>query len=83
MPKKTPKGRVPSLIGGTNGRPVREDVLRRSKCYRCEDELVAGTSSIAIPRLGGGFANKRRVCDACYRAILKQTSDDLEELCRL
>ena len=82
MTKKTPKGRVPSLIGGTNGRPVREDVLRRSKCYRCEDELVAGTSCVAIPK-NGAFTSKRRVCDACYQAILKQTSDDLEELRRL
>lgn len=83
MAKKIPKGRVPSLIGGTNGRPVRVDVLHRSKCYRCDDELVAGTSCIAIPRVGGGFANKRRVCDSCYQAILKQTSDHLEELRRL
>jgi hypothetical protein len=82
MTKKTPKGRVPSLIGGTNGRPVRADVMRRSECYRCEDVLVAGTSCIAIPKLGA-FANKRRVCDACYQAILKQTSEDLEELRQL
>jgi hypothetical protein len=83
MTKKIPKGRVPSLIGGTNGRPVRLVVQRRSECYRCEDELLAGTSCIAIPQLGGGFANKRRVCDTCYQAILKQTSDDLEELRRI
>jgi hypothetical protein len=83
MTKKTPKGRVPSLIGGANGRPVRMDVQRRSECYRCEDELLAGTLCIAIPRLGGGFTSKRRVCDACYQAILKQTSDDLEELRQL
>lgn len=79
MTKKTPKGRVPSLIGGSSGRPVRVDVQRRSECYRCEDVLVAGISCIAIPKLGG-FTNKRRVCDACYQAILKQTSEDLEEL---
>ena len=83
MTKKTPKGRVPSLIGGTNGRPVREDVHRRSKCYRCEDELPGGTSCIAIPSLGRGFAPKRRVCSVCYHAILKQTSSDLEELWKL
>jgi len=82
MTKKTPKGRVPSLIGGASGRPVRVDVLRRSECYRCDDVIAAGTSCIAIPELGG-FANKRRVCDACYQAILKQTSDDLEKLRQL
>ena len=79
MTKKTPKGRVPSLIGGANGRPVRMDVLRRSQCYRCSDDLLAGTSCIGIPHKGP-FANKRRVCDACYQAILKRSADDLEEL---
>lgn len=83
MTKKKPRGPTPSLIGGANGRPIRVDVLRRSTCYRCKDELVAGASCIAIPELGGGFANKRRVCDACYQAILKQTSDDLDELRQL
>jgi len=82
MTKKTPKGKVPSLIGGTNGRPVRVEIQRRSECYRCEDGLASGASCVAIPKLGA-FANKRRVCDACYQAILKQTSDDLEELRRL
>lgn len=83
MTKKTPKGRVPSLIGGTNGRPARIAVQRLSECYRCNDALPAGTSCVAIPQLGGAFANKRRVCDACYQAILKQTSEDLEELRKL
>ena len=83
MKKKKPKGRVPSLIGGTNGRPVRVGVSRRSACYRCEEDLPAGTACIAIPKLGGAFANKRRVCDACYQAILKQTTDDLKELRQL
>lgn len=82
MTKKTPKGPVPSLIGGTNGRPVRVEVQRRSECYRCDDEIVSGASCIAIPKLGS-FTNKRRVCDACYQAILKQTSEDLEKLRQL
>lgn len=83
MSRKTPKGRIPSLIGGTNGRPVRVAVARLSNCYRCNERLDAGIPTIAIPQLGRGFANKRRVCDNCYRAILKQTAEDLEELHKL
>lgn len=83
MTTKKPRGPTPSLIGGANGRPIRVEVKRRSECYRCKEELLAGTSCMAIPELGGGFANKRRVCDPCYQAILKQTSDDLEKLRRL
>lgn len=80
MTKKTPKGPVPSLIGGTNGKPIRVDVERLSHCYRCEDDIPSGGSCIAIPKLGAGFATTRRVCDACFAAILKKTTDDLEAL---
>ncbi len=83
MTKKTPKGKTPSLIGGASGRPVRVDVQRRSECYRCNDEIPAGTSCIAIPKLGGAFTAERRVCSTCYEAILKQTADDLDELRQL
>jgi hypothetical protein len=68
------------LIGGANGRPIRVDVKRKSTCYRCDDEIPGGGSCISIPSLGSGFSNKRRVCDACYQAILKQTAADLEVL---
>jgi hypothetical protein len=80
MTKKTPRGPIPSLIGGTNGRPEREDVGRLSKCYRCDDAIPAGRSCIAIPKLGSGFTTKRRVCDSCFEAILTKTTEDLEAL---
>lgn len=83
MTKRTPKGKTPSLIGGANGRPIRVDVQRRSECYRCHDEILTGTSCIAIPKLGGAFTSGRRVCNTCYELILKQTADDLEELRQL
>jgi hypothetical protein len=83
MTKKTPKGKTPSLIGGASGRPIRVDVQRHSECYRCNDEIPAGTSCIAIPKLGGAFTAERRVCSICYEAILKQTADDLDELRQL
>lgn len=80
MTKKTPRGRVPSLIGGTNGRPVRDEVKRKSHCYRCDAEILGGGSCIAIPDLSTAFGSKRRVCDDCYQAILNKTAADLEAL---
>ena len=80
MTKKTPKGRVPSLIGGTNGRPRRAEVKRLSHCYRCDDDIVAGRMCIEIPKLGDAFANSKRVCDSCYQAILLKTTEDLDAL---
>lgn len=80
MTKKTPRGPVPSLIGGTNGRPRRATVKKLSHCYRCEDDLVAGQDCVEIPQLGTGFASARRVCEACFQAIIAKTTEDLAEL---
>lgn len=80
MTKKTPKGPTPSLIGGANGRPRRADVLRRCKCYRCEDDIASGSKCIEIPKLGTGFAGVKRCCDECYEKIIAKTASDLEEL---
>ncbi len=83
MKKTNPKGPTPSLIGGANGRPKRAEVKRLSKCYRCHDDLVMGTTCIEIPKLGQPFSTVRRVCDACFKLILLKTEDDLVEIKKL
>lgn len=80
MTKTSPRGPTPSLIGGTNGRPKRVPVTRLSKCYRCSDDLVAGTQCIEIPKLGTAYSTSRRCCDACFALILTKTEADLAEL---
>lgn len=80
MSKRIPRGKTPSLIGGSNGKPSKISIQRGCKCYRCEDSLKNGTECIEIPQLGGSFTNKRRVCFECYEKILKQTQDDLDSL---
>ncbi len=80
MTKTKPRGPTPSLIGGTNGKPRRAAVLRKSSCYRCQDDLVAGTDCIEIPKLGGGYSTVKRVCDQCYAGIIQKTAEDLEAL---
>ena len=78
MKRIKPRGPVPSLIGGTNGRPKRVDVLKKCACNRCKISLVAGTTCIAIPKLGTGYSSAKRVCDECYLEILQKTTQDLE-----
>lgn len=80
MTKSNPRGPTPSLIGGTNGRPKRVHVTRLSKCYRCGDDLMAGTECIEIPKLGTAYSTTRRCCDACFKLILTKTECDLIEL---
>lgn len=78
MKNAKPKGKTPSLIGNTNGRPKKVLVEKKSKCARCDDALYAGKYCIGIPTQSGGFTSTRRYCDECFRNILKQTSIDLE-----
>jgi hypothetical protein len=80
MKKPKPRGPVPSLIGGANGRPKRVEVLKKSECSRCHGPFVAGQTCIAIPTLGKGYSTARRVCDECFRGILQKTYEDLEEV---
>jgi hypothetical protein len=74
------RGPTPSLIGGSNGRPKRVDVLRLSECCRCHRNLVKGDTCIAIPKLGGAYPTPKRYCDECYGLILKKTSEDIAEI---
>lgn len=80
MTKTTPRGKTPSLIGGTNGRPRRVIAKRRCECYRCHDALLAGQECIEIPKLGEAYATSKRVCAECFEGILQKTTEDLEEL---
>ena len=80
MKKTNPKGPVPSLIGGSNGRPRRADVKRLSTCYRCHIDIPMGTTCVEIPKLGQAYSSVRRVCGGCFDLILHKTESDLAEL---
>ena len=78
--KAKPRGTVPSLIGSSNGKPKRVDVLRKSECKRCGKDLFKGDNCVEIPKVGGAHTNQKRYCDDCYKAILDKTEKDLNEL---
>lgn len=80
MTTKTPRGKTPSLIGSTHGRPKLIPVQRRCECRRCGHHIEAGDACFGIPKLGTGFSNHKRFCATCYKNILEQTRRDLAEL---
>ena len=80
MNTKMPKGKTPSLIGSTLGRPKRIEVERLSTCVRCSGAIAAGAVCYAIPRLNRPFSKPGRYCQECYSRILDQTEKDLQEL---
>ena len=80
MRNNKPKGKTPSLIGGSLGTPRPKVVERLCKCKRCNSPLVKGTSCFEIPQLGGAFANCKPYCSTCFKAILEQTQSDVTAL---
>ena len=83
MNKRKPRGPVPSLIGGSNGKPKRVIAKKIGKCSRCHAQFVAGDPCIEIPKLGRGFQSNRRVCYECFGDILDKTKLDLEVLAEI
>lgn len=80
MAGKTPKGKTPSLIGSSNGRPERSIAQRKCKCARCNRELMKNDICFDIPKLGQAFTSSKRFCRICYEQVLEQTEKDLNQL---
>jgi len=74
------KGKTPSLIGGSLGRPVTTTAGKRSPCSRCDVDILMGEQCYDVPRPAKKFRNTRRFCSACFKAVLGQTRRDLEQL---
>jgi len=75
-----PKGKTPSLISGSNGKPNYVIAQRASRCFRCHIEIISQEKCVEIPKLGGPFTQKKRICLNCFRDILRQTKKDIEAL---
>jgi hypothetical protein len=74
------KGKTPSLIGFSNGRPKRVVVQRKSECCRCKQDILPGVDCFDIPQKSAGFTRECRHCKNCYEKILNQTQEDLTSL---
>lgn len=83
MKNQKPRGKTPSLIGSSNGKPRRVNVERKSKCHRCNCDINSGQDCFGIPRAGSGFSSIRRFCKYCFEKILEQTQKDLDEIKKL
>lgn len=79
MKNKMPKGKTPSLIGSSNGRPKKVAVIKKSTCYRCGCDILVGQECFGIPK-SGPFSNVKRYCRVCFDNIIEQTKKDLKEV---
>ena len=75
-----PKGKTPSLIGSTLGRPVKRTCGRKTPCSRCRAGINKGDVCYDVPQLRKPHSTTRRFCADCFDRVLHQTQDDLHKL---
>ena len=78
MSKK--RGKIPSLITGSSGKPVKVTAKRQRACGRCSSNIMAGESCFEVPKVGGGFSSKKTYCLSCFKEVLEKTKEDVAQL---
>lgn len=76
-----PKGKVPSLLTGSAGTPVKVEAIRTRKCSRCHGSIAPGCACAEVrrPQINAG---RRVYCIDCFREVVDQTRSDLDQLVR-
>ena len=74
------RGKTPTLISGSSGKPSVAEARRKRVCTRCNCNINMGEKLFEIPKVGVGFTAKKSVCKSCFIDILKQTQKDLDHL---
>jgi hypothetical protein len=75
-----PRGKTPSLISGSSGKPILVEAGRLRSCTRCKGDILKGVKCFEIPKIGGGFTPKKPYCSDCFSEILQETKSDLDQL---
>jgi len=75
------KGKTPSLIGSSLGRPQRATAGKKCACSRCKDPITMGGVCFDVPQPSKPFSKTRRFCEPCLALVLAKTREDLDELC--
>jgi len=75
-----PRGKTPSLIGSSLGRPSQVTAGKRSPCSRCAVDILMGQTCYDVPQPPKKFSASRRFCLACFKTVLEKTRQDLAAL---
>jgi len=80
---KKKRGKTPSLITGSSGKPSKVSAKRTRNCHRCANIISLGEECFEIPKVGGGFSSKKTFCKECFKETLTQTKKDITALEKL
>ena len=74
------RGKIPSLISGSNGKPKLICASKKRTCKRCQSSINAGQKLFEYPKSGNGFSNMQPICLSCFKEIIDQTESDLSKI---
>ena len=74
------KGKTPSLIGSSLGRPSKKTCGRETSCSRCKQPISKGEDCYDVPQPQKPHSSTRRFCVQCFEGVLEQSHRDLDEL---
>jgi hypothetical protein len=75
-----PKGKTPTLLSQSTGKPFSDICKRKTVCTRCKQSITKGTKHFKIPKLQNGFTHHKPFCIECTKSIIEQTKKDLLEI---
>ena len=75
-----PKGKTPSLLSMSTGKPILYVCKKKTTCSRCKDPITMGQSCFQIPKMVAGFSSKKMFCVECTNLIIEQTKIEIHQL---
>jgi hypothetical protein len=75
-----PKGKTPSLLSLSTGKPSIDSANNQKRCSRCKTTILKGQKYFQIPKSEAGFTKQKPFCLACFKKILDKTKKEIEEL---
>ena len=75
-----PKGKTPTLLSQSTGKPFSDICKRKTVCTRCKESITMGMKHFKIPKLQNGFIHDKPFCIDCTKLIIEQTKKDLREI---
>ena len=75
-----PKGKTPSLLSMSTGKPAVHTCGKASSCDRCDETIAKGIVCFQIPKQKSGFTSRPIFCVGCTAEIVAKTKSDLLDI---
>jgi len=77
---KKRRGKIPSLLSFSTGKPYKDTTKKEAKCNRCNLVILKEKTCFKVPKRSNGFTNDKIHCLTCVQEILQQTQKEIDEV---